>query len=547
MSTRKQSSRNRAFRPAADDLETRQLLSGVVTGRDIDGDLWTLRLVGPGAISVTKQNDASGNPTTLMDPSEINTITIGGTDPTKSQLIGTVTRAAGGDGEVFFETLNELPSLSEHFAGVGQGLLAINMPGFWLGNTYAAGTTPTSSPSMHIPDGTDTLRFGGVDTTHNPVTPTSTSTSDNTEVELGLPMFGGTRVEIDKSISSTQQAPPASGSTTTTTIQHMVTFAVSGRLQLFQANEIDGDATNPPGQFTNENSAASGSGGTEVVSTLASVTPFFTTTTSGVVKGAVGGQIGFVQVGGNATNFTTLVEDPTGTGIAHISNFYVGGETNNVMLIAPDGANTLVFGKGMDTVEIRAHVINQLKANRGAIDSNVAVDRQIGLVDLGGPVVNTKVLSGYAQDYTGIINTVTGTSTSVFSSATPAAPPIPTDAQTAGKMTVHVGGDITNSIFAASTAPDTSGAYGSPGELLLPTGQISAKVEGTIDNATATPDSPSTAFYAQKVALNASPVAPAGVAEEPYAHYSHSFLPGVPATPVTVGHSTPKGPTTTKK
>ncbi len=36
-----------------------------------------------------------------------------------------------------------------------------------------------------------------------------------------------------------------------------------------------------------------------------------------------------------------------------ISNFSIGGETNNVMLIAANGARNIYFGKGMDNVEIR--------------------------------------------------------------------------------------------------------------------------------------------------------------------------------------------------
>jgi hypothetical protein len=557
MATRKPSSRNRAFRPEADDLESRQLLSGVVSGTDLDGDIWTLRLTGPGTLSVVKQNDSSGNPAALNSQTEINTITLGGTDPTKSRLVGTVTKAATGDGKVFFQNLDGLPARSEHFSGIGLGILSVNMPDFWLGNTTpsTSSTTPTA-PKIVLPAGVDTLRFGGVDTTHDPITPTS-GTGDTTYVSLGLPMFGGTRVIIDKSISSTQQFT-ASGSTTPTTFQHKVFFIVSGRLELFQANQIVGDAAHPPGQFSNENSAASGDGGTVVASVLAGSNGFTEPTTAGLVGGAIGGQIGFVRVGGNATNFTTIVQDTTGSGIDHISNYYVGGETNNVMLIAPNGAQSVVFGKGMDTVEIRAHVINTLKANRGAIGSNVAVDRQISLADFGGAVVNTKVLTGTLQNYTTIIDTVAGISTNAFIAATPQAPPLPSIAQTSGGMVVHVAGDITNSVFAASVQP-FNGVYGDPNELILPTGHINAKVEGTINNATETPSAPSQAFFAQQVHVNKSPVAPPGVPEQPFGHPSiYPFLPGihslktpttaakVTATSVTVGRATPKGPASSK-
>ena len=372
----------------------------------------------------------------------------------------------------------------------------------------------------------DTLRFGGVDRTHNLPAATATTQSDTATVELGLPMFGGTRIVIDKSISGSQQAPPSTGSTTPRTVQQGVTFAVSGRLELFQANEVVGNAATPPGQFSNENPAASGTGGTFVASTVAGNTGFFTTSSAGVIKGGVGGAIGFVRVGGNATNFTVIAEDPTGQSIDRVSDFSVGGETNNVLLIAPAGANNVVFGKGMDTVEIRAHVINTLKANRGAINSNVAVDRQIGLVDIGGDVVNSRVLSGYVQNFNTVVRDVLGLSNSVFGGGTPTAPPLPDNAQPFGGMTVHVAGDITNSVFAASTQP-FNGVFGGPNELVLPSGHINAKVEGSVNNAIATPDSPLNAFYAQKVKLNRAPVAPPAVPEPPYDHPSKTFLPGV--------------------
>ena len=99
--------------------------------------------------------------------------------------------------------------------------------------------------------------------------------------------------------------------------------------------------------------------------------------------------IGTVRVGGNATNFTTLVYDTTGTDGARINNFSVGGETNNVLVVAPNGMQNAAFGAGMDTTDILTNVINTLQANRGAINSNVFVDRTISQVRLGGDVVNS--------------------------------------------------------------------------------------------------------------------------------------------------------------
>ncbi len=62
----------------------------------------------------------------------------------------------------------------------------------------------------------------------------------------------------------------------------------------------------------------------------------------------------------------------------------------------------------MDTVDILSHVVNTLSANRGALNSNVYVDRTISKVTFGGDVVNTNVLSGYVQNFSDIISTVTG-------------------------------------------------------------------------------------------------------------------------------------------
>src|SRR4051794_20872485 len=171
MATRKPSPRNRATRPAAEDLESRQLLSATASGTDIDGDTWTLRLIGPGSLTVVKQNGVDGNPAPLNSTTEINQIIVGGTHPLVSRPIGTVHKGSNGDGKVFFNTFNQLENHSERFSA-GLGLLAINMPNFWLGNTTPAGSTTTpTTPAITIPDGTDTLRFGGVDTKHNQTNP----------------------------------------------------------------------------------------------------------------------------------------------------------------------------------------------------------------------------------------------------------------------------------------------------------------------------------------------------------------------------------------
>ena len=68
-----------------------------------------------------------------------------------------------------------------------------------------------------------------------------------------------------------------------------------------------------------------------------------------------------MRVGGAATNFTTFVtEDPLDVAAsegqldAKIANFYIGGQTDNVLLLAPSGARNIAFGLGMDNVTINS-------------------------------------------------------------------------------------------------------------------------------------------------------------------------------------------------
>ena len=68
-----------------------------------------------------------------------------------------------------------------------------------------------------------------------------------------------------------------------------------------------------------------------------------------------------MRVGGAATNFTTFVtEDPLDVAAsegqldAKIANFYIGGQTDNVLLLAPSGSRNVSFGLGMDNVTINS-------------------------------------------------------------------------------------------------------------------------------------------------------------------------------------------------
>ena len=116
-------------------------------------------------------------------------------------------------------------------------------------------------------------------------------------------------------------------------------------------------------------------------------------------------------------------------------------------------------------------------------------------------MANSTFLSGYPQNLASALSSQSVT-------------PNPS-AQSGGYMNVLVAGDVTDSIFAASVEP-FEGEFGTPDDLLLPQGQITAKVEGIIDNTVATPQSPGSAFFAQSVELETGPVTPPNVPELPF-------------------------------
>lgn len=515
MATQKQHGRSRALRPAAECLEGRQLLSGTVSGMDTAGDQWTLTVLGRGKVQVLKQNDSTGNPAALDSATEIKSIILSGTDPTSTRLVEKVTPAAGSSGHIYFENLTEQPNHSER-TGNNLGILAINIPDFYLANTDAAptstsaSTTPPAAAAITIPDGINSLRFGGVDTTVSFATGTgvalsANNTSDEFLIRLGLPIAHGTDIIVN-SVRSNGQAAPAATSTNTspTASQDSVVFQVAGRLNLFQANEIDGNTAVAPtqGSFT---------GGT-IVSSLPD-------TTTGLI-----GQIGFIRVGGNATNFSVL----TGSQIA---NFYVGGETNNISVLAPTSIRDIFFGRGADTVAIATDQIENFQANRGMLNSRVVAVSNIGDMTIGGDVVNSTVLSGYLQGLAGVVSTIETNIAQLGEYYTSAVTfPTPT-AEAGGRITTNISGDVTNSVFAASDNPisqaqtPTVQTFGNVQDAFLPLGRIRARVEGSIDNSTVTPDMPTRAFYGKNVILTRGAVAPPNVTEPP--------LPK-PATPITL-------------
>ena len=286
-----------------------------------------------------------------------------------------MTAAPNGNSNVYFENLVVTPTGALSKIDPGQvsnnaqpqlGIAAIDMPDFYMAHTDTS--KPSTGSPLHtnaelagyinIPGGVINLRFGGVNADFTPEGGTPLNqTGQNNEfaIDLGLPLVVGTSVIVN-SVTTDAQANSTSGSPA---FQDMVTFLVNGRLNLFQANSINGNTTSGlvPTQFSGAPVASS------------SLSPGGTYLISG--GGAFGtGQIGTVRVGGNATNFTTLAEEyslttsPVERGRkldAKISNYFVGGETNNVMVLSPSGARNISFGLGMDNTTINSLAIQSLQ------------------------------------------------------------------------------------------------------------------------------------------------------------------------------------------
>jgi hypothetical protein len=537
----------------AECLETRQLLSlaldrptSIVRGTDPQGDTWVLKLYGPGTLHVV---DTNGDPFTKVAANTvglIDTITVAGSITSETRLVGVVYPAPGSAGQVYFQNLivtptGELGKIDEgqvnNFRLVQNGIEAIDMPNFWMGHTET--TKPSTASLIHtaimsagniyIPQGVLNLRFGGVNPDFTPAggTPLNQSGQSNEfQINLGQPLFGGTSIIVNQVISDAEANSTAGGAP----FQDFATFLVTARLNLFQANDIQGNATADllPTQLVNSPPTTANPGGTFLISQ----------------GGAATGQIGDVRIGGNVTNFTTFVtEDPLDAAAAEgqldakIANFYIGGETNNVLLVAPSGSRNISFGLGLDNVTINSLIISSLRVNRDATNSNITVSRSIGNLLIGGSVTDTNVNVGMAQSLFGFANTPPTTlfasGTGVFYGDPPPTiidPQINTTthlsepfAQEGGTIVARIAGNVTNSVFSASVDPSPPGSnvieFGPGVDLVLARGVINAKVEGTIDNSTNDLVSSSVratqAFFAANVHVKHGPIIPPVVPYQP--------------------------------
>ncbi len=239
----------------------RRPATAVVRGMDPDGAQWTMRLYGPGALNVV---GVDGDVFTRADWH------LAGIDRHDHRR--------GGDHDLdppgrprFIPTRRQecqglLPELDRHAdwragqdrRGAGRAIsgpsrtasspstcpISIwHIPRRANRASRRKSTRPRCRPAKSIiPQGVLTLRFGGVDVDYTPAggTPLNqTGQSNEFQISLGLPVVQGTSIIVNTVNSDGEANSPRAQPA----FQDYATFLVTGRLNLFQANKIDGNTT----------------------------------------------------------------------------------------------------------------------------------------------------------------------------------------------------------------------------------------------------------------------------------------------------------------
>ena len=328
----------------------------------------------------------------------------------------------------------------------------------------------------------------------------------------------GTSVIVNTVNSDAQRPIPPRA---TAPFQDYATFLVTGRLNLFQANSITGNTTDGPGPV-----AVPQPDHAHDVGPGRHVRHFARRPSDRADRQRAGGRQRdqLHDLRHRRSRSTSAASE--GQLDAKISNFYIGGQTDNVLLVAPSGSRNISFGLGMDNVTINSLAISSLTANRDATQfagHRQPVDRQP--VDRRRRQSDTNVNVGadsesvHVRQYAADVafgEPVTASSMAICRRRWPIRKPIRSAsiqepiAQNGGTMNVRIAGNVTNSVFSASVDGNPSQSTSlapligpQSGNLMLPRGVINAKVEGKIDNsANSLVTDPNQAFYAKVVHLS---------------------------------------------
>ncbi|HEY2154321.1 MAG TPA: hypothetical protein VGH33_01735 [Isosphaeraceae bacterium] len=480
-----------------------------VTGRDRNGNVWTITVYGPGQVIV---NDVT-NDGVLDD--DISTIQLIGTDPNKTHVIGQVTASqttltaltgplqstTGFDSTTFTPIVNQLSAQPQVVAPSGQvlfnqliaqqGVASIVLNGFILTQTLTpANGIPNSGTGIFLPGGVRNLSFTAVDGLFD--TSQSPAPIDITIGQLYNPLRFKPTIRIDAVYntvfdSSTLTVPTVGPQTTPT-----VALIVNGQIHSLQLGSV-GQLPEPASdQYLFPVVGSSGR------------TSIQTTGLDNLV------------VSGSATNFTVSkaaepFSSPT-SGVSHIGSATFGGNADALGLDVNGPIGTLEFAAGLGS---------PVGLNVGALDSGipfnqygfpasgllgglvsgtsihsiVAAPANVTLVSSNNPLDQT-TLPGFTQYFAkagktlnfsaittpgsiGSVNVVGDSTQSEIKTGYSVNAAIAGQQATQGRTSIknlRYRGDLVDSPISASYRPGTLG-YGSPGSVAGP-GSITGTFNG---------------------------------------------------------------------
>jgi hypothetical protein len=480
-----------------------------VTGRDRNGNVWTITVYGPGQVIV---NDVT-NDGVLDD--DISTIQLIGTDPNKTHVIGQVTASqttstsltgplqsnTGFDNTTFAPIINQLSAQPQVVAPSGEvlfnqliaqkGVASIVLNGFILTQTLTpANSIPNSGTGIFLPGGVRNLSFAGVDGLFD-----QSQSPAPINITIGqptIPLRFKPTIRIDSIgntvFNSSTLTTPTVGPQTTPS----VALIVNGTIHSLQLGSV-GQLTEPAAeQF---------------------LFPIVGSTGRTSVQAAA---IDNLVVAGSATNFTVSktpqpFQSPT-SGVAHINSAIFGGNADAVGLDVAGPIGTLEFAAGLGSpVGLNVGALqsgiplNQFgfPANgllgglitATSIGSIVAAPADVTLLSSNNPADQT-TLPGFTKYYAkagktlnlaaitatgniGSVNVVGDSTQSEIKTGYSANAAIAGQEATQGVSNIFnlsVRGDLVDSPISASYRPGTLG-YGAPGSVAGP-GSITGTFNG---------------------------------------------------------------------
>jgi hypothetical protein len=369
----------------------------LVTGTDLEGDLWTITVHGPGKVIVT---DTSPNNGTL--DGDINTIQLVGTNPKKTYVTGLVQASPrliteglpvdelSGPGTPA-QVPTVLPSGTVLFNQLiaTSGVKSIELNGFILSNQVSPAVSTTTGVFLY--GGVKTLSFqdirAAIDTTTNPTPVQIVIGNPNTPLKVAPSIYLNSISNLVFNSDESTDIP------TTPVTTPSVQLIVNGALKNFDiVSASQGNLQNfnliPPTQFSNS------SENTPIEAGYRFWYPVVGTTGRTAVQATA---VNTIHVHGSAVNLTvSRASQPftsSTSGVAHLHKAIFDGNADGVGIDVDGPIHKLVFKKGLGnptgTFTAKGTAGQQLPAT--AYGTYTASTGYPAAGDLGGLVTATQI------------------------------------------------------------------------------------------------------------------------------------------------------------